>query len=165
MVPRRSTTRGHAGRPDGHVGHAPPPGPAEGVGHDDAHLDAGPGPQAVADAPGRAVGVERQQGGPAPLDVGQVDAGVGAHEAVAGLGHHQVAAPAQDAHRLVVDQRLVGERVVGIDRDQPALGLGDDLLGHHHHVAGGQVGAELGDQGGQLVAGPDLGQARSPGSG
>ena len=51
--------------------------------HDDGHLDAGAGPQAVADPAGRAVGVLGQQGGPAGLDVGQVDAGVGAHEAVA----------------------------------------------------------------------------------
>ena len=46
-------------------------------------LDAGPGPDAVADAAGRAVGVDRQEGGPALVDVRQVDAGVGAHEAVA----------------------------------------------------------------------------------
>ena len=58
------------------------------------------GPDAVADAAGGAVGVLGQQGGPAGVDVGEVDAGVGAHEAVPGLADHQVASPAQDPHRL-----------------------------------------------------------------
>ena len=43
------------------------------------------------------------------------------------------------AHRLLLDQRLVGERVVGVDRHEPVLGLGHDLLGDDHHVAVGQV--------------------------
>ena len=58
---------GHPGAADGHVGDALAPGPAEGVGDDDPDLDAGVGPQPVADAAGRAVGVLGQEGGPARL--------------------------------------------------------------------------------------------------
>ena len=75
--------------------------------HDHGDLDTGAGPEAVADAPGRAVGVVGQERGPALLDVGQVDAGVGAHEAVLRLADDEVAAAAQDAHRLALDERLV----------------------------------------------------------
>ena len=98
-----------------------------------------------------------QQGGVAPLDVRQVDAGVGADEAVAGLADDQVAAAAQDAHRLALDQRLVAQRIVGVDGHQPVLGLGHDLLGDDHDVAVGQGGVgrrprPRGDDAGQVVA-------------
>ena len=63
---------------------------------------------AVADAAGRAVAVVGQQGGVAPLDVRQVDAGVGAHEAVLGLADDEVAATAQHAHRLALDDAPCG---------------------------------------------------------
>ena len=55
-------------------------------------------------------------------------------------------------------RRDLGRRVVGVDGDQAALGLGDDLLGDHDHVAVGQGrpspgGARaLGQQLGQVVA-------------
>ena len=130
-VPSQVDHGGHPGAPDGHVGDAAPPRPAEGVGDDHADVDAEgvlePGP----DAPGRAVRVVGQQRGRPVRHVGQVDAGVGADEAVAGLADHQVAAAAQDADRLLAHQGQLGRRVAVVDRDEPALGLGHDLLGDH----------------------------------
>ena len=78
--------RRHPGAADGDVGHPLAPRPAERVGHDHADLDAEPAPEPAADPPGRAVGVDGQQRGRALGDVGEVDAGVGADEPVAGLG-------------------------------------------------------------------------------
>jgi hypothetical protein len=46
----------------------------------------------LADAAGGPVGIDREQRSGAGIDVGQVDPGVGADEAVAGLGDQQVAA-------------------------------------------------------------------------
>ena len=105
-----------------------------------------------------------QEGGVAPLDVREVDAGVGADEAVGRLADDEVAAAAQDAHRLLLDERLVGERVVGVDGHQAVLGLRHDLLGDDHDVAVGELGvvAEhggLGDEPGQVGADGDLGDA------
>ena len=57
-----------------------------------------------------------------------------------GLGDEEVAATAQDPDRLLLHQPDPGAGVVGVDLDQPTFGFGDDLLGHHHHVAVGQVG-------------------------
>ena len=151
---------------DGDVGESPAPRPAEGVADDHRHLDARPGPQAIADAASRPVAVFGQQRGVAPLDVRQVDAGVGADEAVLGLRHHQVAPAAQHPHRLAFHQRLVRQRVVGIDRDQHVLGLRHDLLGHDDHVAIEQAAVVLrrggGDDAGQVVARPDLADAPDP---
>ena len=62
----------------------------------------------VADAAGRAVAVLGQERGPALVDVGQVDAGVGADEPVLGLADDEVAPPAEDAHRLGLDDRPCG---------------------------------------------------------
>ena len=120
---------------DGDVGEPAPPGATEGVAHDHGDVDAGLRLEAVADAPGRAIGVLGQQGGVTALDVGQVDAGVGAHEAVLRLADDEVAAAAQHAHRLALDERLVAQRIVGIDGFEHALGLRHDLLGDHHDVA------------------------------
>ena len=98
-------------------------------------VDARRRPEAVADAPGRAVGVLRQQRGVAALDVRQVDAGVGAHEAVLGLADDEVAPAPQDPHRLALDERLVAQRIVGVDRHEQAFGLRHDLLRDHEDVA------------------------------
>ena len=95
-----------------------------------------------------------QQRGPAPLDVGQVDAGVGADEAVPGLGDDQVAAAAQDAHRLVVDQRLVGQRVVGVDRAPAGPRPWTRSSGSPPPRRRRPASASLGDEAGQVVAGP-----------
>ena len=73
------------------------------------------------------------------FDVRQVDAGVGAHEPVRGLGDDEVAPAAQDPHRLGFDDGVVAARVVGVDRDQPALGLRHDLLRDDEDVAVAQA--------------------------
>ena len=80
-------------------------------------------------------GIDGEERGGSGLDVGQVDTGVGADEAVAGLGDEQVAAAPHDANGLRLHQCLLGSRVVGVDGHDPALGLGDHLLGHDHDVA------------------------------
>ena len=90
-----------AGAADGDVGEAAPPRPAEGVARRSPRPRRRARPRSPSRMPaGRAVAVLGQQRGPAVVDVGQVDAGVGAHEPVLGLADDEVAAPAQDAHRL-----------------------------------------------------------------
>ncbi len=49
-------------------------------------------------------------------------------------------ATAQDPHRLLLDEGLVGERVVGVDGHQAVLGLRHDLLGDDDDVAVGEAG-------------------------
>ena len=157
---------GHPGAADGHVGDPLTPGPPEGVRDDDPDLDAEAPLQAGPDPTGRAVGVEGEQGGRPLGHVRQVDTGVGAHEALGGLGDEQVAPPPQDPGGLPFDQRHLGRRIVGVDRDHPTLGLRDDLLGHHHNVAllerrGTPEGRRQGvpQHRGQVVARADLGHA------
>jgi hypothetical protein len=94
----------------------------------------------------------------ATLDVGEVDPGVGADDAVWGLGHDLLAPPAQDAHRLAPNEPLSGDGILVVEADEATLGLGHHLLGDHDHVAVEQRGVG-GDQVGQHVAGADLGQA------
>ena len=89
-------------------------------------------------------------------------AGVGADEPVLGLADDEVAAAAEDPHRLPLDDRLVRPGVVGVDPLELPLGLGDDLLGHDDDVAVGQrgvvaAGRGLDDHPGEVVAGRDLG--------
>jgi radical SAM superfamily enzyme YgiQ (UPF0313 family) len=72
---------GDAGAADGDVGDPVAPRPAERVGDDHPHVDSRPMGHPVTDTPGRAVGVDGQQGDVAVGDVGLVDARVGAHEA------------------------------------------------------------------------------------
>src|SRR5207302_1255949 len=124
---------GDAGAAQRDVDHAPPPGPAEGVGHHDGHPTPGAGDQGVADVAGRAGGVDGQQGGGTLVDVGQVDPGVGADEALARLADDQFVAPPQDPHRLTFDQLPAGI-LVGHGL-QAVLGLGHDLLGDDDDVA------------------------------
>ena len=104
----------------------------------------------------RAVGVARQQdqrvlaGG-----VGGVDAGVGAHEAVVGHADQHALRVARstslglvehdlDVARVLVEfaararLRAGGRLDLGEPAD-PALGLGDDLVGDHEHVAVGEL--------------------------
>ena len=52
-----------------------------------------------------------------------------------GLGDHQFAATSQDANGLGLDERRLGRRVIGVDGDEPTLGLGHHLLGDHDDVA------------------------------
>ena len=108
--PRRSTTAAIPATP---IATSVSPwrhGAAERVGDDDGHVDAGVRPDRVADVLGRPVGVDREQRGLPVVDVRQVDPGVRAHEAVAGLADDEVAAAPQDAHRLRLDQRAARVR-------------------------------------------------------
>ena len=113
-----------------------PPRPAERVRDDHRDVDPLAGAERVADVRGRTVGVDGEERGPAVLDVREVDAGVGAHEAVTGLADDQVAAPAHDADRLRFDEPAPGVAIVGVERDEAALGLRHDLLGDDEAVAG-----------------------------
>src|SRR3712207_6903235 len=63
------------------------------------------GLEPVADAPGRAVGVEWEQRGPSALHVREVDAGVRAHEAVTCLRDHQLAPPRSEEHTSELQSR------------------------------------------------------------
>ena len=73
------------------------------------------------------------------FDVGEVHARVGADETVTCLGDEQVAAAAQHPDRLRLHQPDAVVGVVGVDLDQPTLGLGHDLLGDDDHVAVGRA--------------------------
>ncbi len=104
----------------------------------------------------RPVGVDGQEGGHAVVDVGQVDAGIGAHESLLGLADDELVPPSEDAHRLAFDEaQPIG--VVGHLR-QPALGFGNDLLGDNHDVTVLERRASE-DEIGDLVARAHLGQA------
>ena len=107
---------------------------------------------------GRSVGIVGEECCPPPVDVRQVDAGVGADEAVLGLADDQLAAAAEDTTRLALDNGLVAEWVGGIDLDHRALGLGDDLLGHDHHVVVLQIDGGP-DDGREIVGATDLADA------
>ena len=94
--------------------------------------------------PGRLVGVHRQQAHLAGLEVGGIDAGVGADEAVPGLGDDQSAPAAHDPGRLHLGDRMPGIDVVGGDLPDPALGLRHDLVGDDEHVVVRQFNARCG---------------------
>src|SRR6185436_3005972 len=78
---------------------------------------------------------------------------VRAHEAVRGLGDHEVAPSAYDAHRLGLDEPGARLGIVGIEGHEAVLGLRHDLLRDDHAVAilqgrvlgRGRVGHEHGD--------------------
>ena len=89
-----------------------------------------------------------------PLDIRQIDAGVGADEAVFSLRDDEFAAAAQDANRFRLDQRLVRQRIGRVDIDEATLGLRHDLLGDDEAVAVLKVSVVGGgDQFGEIVAG------------
>ena len=131
------------------------PGPAERVRDHDGDLDAEPFAQLAAEPLRRAVRVLRQQREEPLLDVGGVDARVRAHEPVAGLGDHEVAAPGDEAPRLPLDPGLAA--AVGLG-DHTALGLGHDLLRHRDHVAVANAhrAQRSGEERREVVARPDL---------
>lgn len=107
-------------------------------------------------------------------DVGGVHAGVGADEAVAGLGDDDAAVHAHDAAALAEDNldlarvlpppgRVLFSKRGGLDGPkihEAPFGLAHDLVRHHEHVPGPQ-GAPDGpdDHLGQPVTGADLGEA------
>ena len=136
--------RGNAGAADGHIGEALAPGAPERVAHDDGDLDTGLALDAVTDLAGGTVGVDRQECGITGIDVGQVDAGVGADEAVRRFTDDELAArrraAAKDADRLLQDVALVVVDDVGVDGDEPILSLRHDLLGDDDDVAVAQPG-------------------------
>ncbi len=140
---------------DRDVHDAATPGPAERVRDHDGDLDAEPFAQLAAEPLRRAVRVLRQQREEPLLDVGGVDARVRAHEPVAGLGDHEVAAPGDDAPRLPLDPGLAAAVVLG---DDAALGLGHDLLRHRDHVAVANAhrAERSGEERREVVARPDL---------
>ncbi len=147
--------RRHPRGSDGHVCDASAPGTPEGVRHHHADLDASARTQGVPDVPRGAVRVHWEQGGPPALDVGQVHAGIGAHEPLPGLGHEQLTPAPKDACRFAEDDRLVRQGVFGIDCLQTALGFGDHLLGDDDDIAVGQRDV-FDDQFREFVAGLNL---------
>src|SRR5262245_40227445 len=81
-----------------------------------------------------------------------------------GLGDDELAPAAEDTDRLGLDEALVRQRVVRIDRHEAALGLRDDLLRHYEDVAVEKgpvrrLGARRDNRVGQCVARPDLADA------
>src|SRR5215210_6497662 len=168
--------RVHAGDADGDVGDAVPPGASERGGDDDGEeVGAQGGGELVADAGGGGVGVEGQEADHVFAgDVGGVHAGVRADKAVAGLGDYDAALHPDDAFALaqhdldlarvlvVAAGEVLGEDggLDGVQVHEASLGLADDLVRHHHHVAGPQqAGGMVRDHGRQVVAGPHLGYA------
>ncbi len=151
---------GEARQADRHVGLAVAPGAPEGVGDQDRQ----PQPRAVLERGPQAaragVGVVGEESHDPGLDVRRVDAGVGADQAVARLHHHGPRRVGQHADRLLHRQPAAGGGAVlgRVEPDHRALGLADRLLGDDHHVAVAQLrGGE--HQRGEVVAGPDLGDA------
>ncbi len=125
----------------------------------------------------RAVGVLRQEARGIGVDIGLVDARVGADPAVVRLhdehalvaSHHPPALAQDHLRELRVAPELEGERLRAGRRrdlgeaDEAPLGLGDDLLAHHEDVAGLErcllPARRLVNEAGEVVASPDLGQS------
>lgn len=139
-------------RPDRDVGQPVAPGPTKGVRDDDADLHAEGVPQPVPDGPGGDVGVLRQQQHGPGRRVRRVDPGGGQDQPLPVLHDPQRPAPGHDPHGLGV----YGGLAVGGPED-PALGLGNDLRGDEHDVPVDQAGLGRGDQLGEIVTGPNLG--------
>src|SRR6266540_2186551 len=143
---------------DGHVHHSTPPRAAEGIG--DHHPDGDPEGlfEALADRLRRPVRVLRKEGQESRFDVRCIHARVGAHEAVPGLGDHEVPPPSHDAAGFSFGPRCPALAPV---RNDPALGLRHDLLSNRDDVA--MPDAELREFGpeecGDIVAGTDLSEA------
>ncbi len=149
MVPQRRQAR----HPDRGVGLPGAPRPAHGVGDD--HPDADPAAlaQRLAQPPRRAVRVLGQQHHRARRGVRVVHARGREHQAVPGLHDAGLAPPRHHPDRLGVDGLLP------VRPDDPALGLADDLRGHHHDVAVPQVRNGIADQPPEVGARLDLRQA------
>ncbi len=110
----------------------------------------------------------REQGGPASLTLDRSTPALAHTKPWRVSVMSRLAAAAEDPHRFGQDQGLVATAGRRVHRDQPALGLGDDFLGHDHDVAVFQVGPRrigAANEVSQLVPGPDLGQCPPPGSG
>ena len=128
-----------------------------GVGDHDADVGAGPLGDRPAQRPGAAVRVERQEQHAAPRDVGRVDPGRGQGEPEPGAHDRGRSAPRHHPGARLGQLGLDGGDAVGA-RERAALGLAHHLAGHQHHVSvDGRQRRD--DQRGQVVAGPDLGDA------
>src|SRR5947199_980246 len=83
---------------------------------------------------------------------------------MARLADNEIAAPADDAHRLRLHQCAARVEVVGVEFDETVLRLRHDLLRHDDAIAGEHLVAlcarGVGDEYGELVAGPNLPDAR-----
>src|SRR5690606_31970392 len=111
-------------------------------------------PDPVTEPTGRAIRVLGKQHRGAGDGVGSVHSGVGADEAVTGLGDHEWAAPAKHPHRLSFHQSAVAVGTVVLEFHHRPLRLGHDLVGHHDDVVvNGTHGGESIDQlTGEVVA-------------
>ncbi len=153
--------RPDAGGAERHVGLAHPPGTAERVGDDHPDGAAGRGRQPGGEVGGGRVRVGGQQERATAGDVGGVDAGVGAHEAVPGLDDQHPRGVGHDADGLLLRELAAGGVDVGGRRqvDERALGLAHDLRRDADDVAGDELDAGVGRCGehqvGEVVAGAD----------
>ena len=140
------------------------PGPAHGVADDDADLDAAALPQGLAQPLRRRVRVDRQQREFVARDVRRVDAGGGEHKPVPRLRRSQVAA-AGDTRTVSasIGRRRAASRCSGSSacRARPAgpRSSRSTLDVTTSDVAVLRAAVLLGDQRGQIVAGPQLADA------
>ena len=122
-----------------------------------------PRAQLGAQAGGAGVGVGGEQGELVGRDVGAVDARGGLHDAELARDDQRAAAAGDHPLGLGVDE-LAAQPVallrVGRGGHEAALDLGDHLGGDDDDVAVGQPGRGGGERAGEVVAGPELGQAR-----
>lgn len=152
-VPAQIVQHPHPGGADRHVREPRPPGPPEGVGDDDPDVDAERVPQPLAERPRRRVRVLGQQQHRARRGVGRVDPGRGHDQPLPVLDDPQRPAPGHHPDRLGVDRGLPVVRP-----DDPPLRLGHDLRRDQQHVPVGEPRLGGGDQLGQVVPVPHLGQ-------
>ena len=155
-LPRRSSSAGRPAAPMRDAGGAAPPGAAETVGDDHRQRRAAQRAPArarsVSALPSGSTGSSRTRSTPSVgADIGLVDAGIGHDEAQPVLDDQHVGprrarrapirtgSPRPAAGPSRPRRPSSTARAEGIDRgeiDAAALGLGDDLLRHHEHVAG-----------------------------
>ena len=169
LASRRATEvdhRRHPGAADGDIGHPAPPGAPKGVGDDHADVDAAELFEAGPDTTSRSVRVFGQEGCVPSAHVGQIDARIGADEAVLGLADDEVAVAPENANRLLLNQGGLGRGIVEVDGHDLPFGLGHHLLGDHNHIArlqGGAAGVarrqHLGHHQGQVRSRLDLADA------
>jgi hypothetical protein len=96
-----------------------------------------------------AVGIARQQQHMFITDIGTVDSGIGEHDAEPVRDDQRAGTdtgrPKGSARRCGILRGLLSERDGARRRrdraqiDRAAFGLGHDLLGHHQHIAGGEL--------------------------
>jgi hypothetical protein len=168
---------GGAGHPERHVGLPEPPRTTEGVGHDDADLDArcaragraqpaadrsgSSGSRSARRRPRSTCRPRRRRRVGRRGHVRGVDAAVGADEPVVGLGHEHARGVGHDPRRVPARHLAAGGPGVGRvrERDRRVLDEADDLRGDADHVAvaellAGRAG-RVDDGRSEVVAGPE----------